>query len=105
MNYELYDNDTNIIVELKQINKKRDEQLAKYCALINDEVKKKTSSIVDELVAERKRQGLTQQDVANITGVAVSNITRFESKKTVPTFQFFEKYARALGKSMVYKIE
>lgn len=60
--------------------------------------------IVDELVAERKRQGLTQQDIADRTGMKAPNITRIESCKFTPTLDVLERYAMAVGKQLRFEL-
>ena len=62
-------------------------------------------SIVDELIAERKRQGLTQQDIADRTGMKAPNITRIESCKFTPTLEVLERYAMAVGKQLKFDLE
>lgn len=59
--------------------------------------------IVGELVAERKRLGLTQQDIADKTGMKAPNVTRVEGCKFTPTLEVLERYAQAVGKKI--KIE
>ena len=57
-----------------------------------------TSEVIRQLVEERKRQRLTQQELSDITGVRTSNIARFEGGTRIPTLLMLEKYANALGK-------
>lgn len=56
--------------------------------------------IIRMLVEERKRQGFTQQDIADDTGMRASNVTRFESCKNTPTLEILTRYADALGKKL-----
>ena len=60
--------------------------------------------IVDELIAERKRQGLTQQDIADRTGMRAPNITRIESCRYNPTLEVLERYAMAVGKKLHFEL-
>ena len=60
--------------------------------------------VVKELVAERHRQGLTQSDIADRTGMKASNIARLENGSGIPTLVVLEKYASALGKHIEVKI-
>jgi len=48
---------------------------------------------IRQRVEERRRQGMTQQDVADITGILPSNLARLESGKRVPTLVVLQKYA------------
>lgn len=59
--------------------------------------------IIGALVAERKRLGLTQQDIADKTGMKAPNVTRVEGCKFTPTLDVLERYAQAVGKKI--KIE
>ena len=68
--------------------------------LIEVQQKELARSIVDELIAERKRQGLTQQDIADRTGMKAPNVTRIESCKYTPTLDVLERYAMAVGKKL-----
>ena len=65
---------------------------------------KVAKAIVDELIAERKRQGLTQQDIADRTGMKAPNITRIESCRFTPTLEVLERYARAVGKQLKFDL-
>ena len=56
--------------------------------------------IVQALVAERKRQGFTQQKIADNAGMKTSNVTRFESCKYTPTLEILTRYADVLGKKL-----
>lgn len=59
-----------------------------------------TDSIIEELVAERKSQKLTQQDIADKSGMKAPNVTRIESKKYSPSLDVLIRYARVLGKDV-----
>ena len=60
--------------------------------------------LIRQLVEERQRQGMTQQEVADITGILPSNLARLESGKRVPTLVVLQKYASALGKHIELKL-
>ena len=62
--------------------------------------KEVSDGIVQALVVERKRQGFTQQRIADDTGMKTSNVTRFESCKYTPTLDVLSRYADALGKKL-----
>lgn len=64
------------------------------------ETKALVKHIVSELVSERKRQGITQQEVADITGMKAPNVTRIESCKYTPTLEVLIRYAKAVGKEL-----
>mgnify|MGYP000504933504 CR=1 FL=1 len=63
-----------------------------------------SSETIRQLVEERHRQKMTQQEIADITGIKPSNMARFESGGRVPTLVVLEKYANALGKHIEIKI-
>ena len=64
------------------------------------QTKEISNVIVQALVTERKRQGFTQQKIADNTGMKTSNVTRFESCKYTPTLEVLTRYADALGKKL-----
>lgn len=72
--------------------------------LIEIEKKAFAKSIVRALVAERKRKGLTQQDIADRTGMKAPNVTRIESCKFTPTLDVLERYAEAIGKKIQFEL-
>ena len=47
---------------------------------------------------------MTQQDIADITGILPSNLARLESGGRVPTLVVLQKYASAVGKHIELKI-
>ena len=59
-----------------------------------------SDGIVQALIVERKRQGFTQQKIADDTGMKTSNVTRFESCKYTPTLDVLTRYADAMGKKL-----
>ena len=90
--------------EFEREKENRTKRLQAYADGIQQAVSVQTSDIVNELVAERHRQGLTQCDMAELTGMMAPNIARFESSSRVPTFAVLQKYAWALGKHIELKI-
>ena len=76
----------------------REKRLVAYTEAVQRNMLEKSSGIIEQLVAERHRQGKTQQDIADITGILPSNVARLESRTRVPTLVVLQKYASALGK-------
>ena len=74
--------------------KAREKRLMAYAEEIQKNTLQMSSALIAELVAERKYQKKTQQDIADIT----ANIARFENGSRVPTLVVLQKYASALGK-------
>ena len=75
-----------------------------YADMIQSAVQQDSSEVIRQLVEERKRQKLTQQELSDITGVRTSNIARFEGGTRIPTLLMLEKYANALGKHIEVSI-
>ena len=64
--------------------------------LIEKDSKRITDDIVDQLVAYRKKLKLTQQDIADATGMKRANIARIELKKNEATLDSLVRYARSM---------
>ena len=88
----------------KKAEAARQERLQAYAEAIQKRMTNHTEEVVKELVAERHRQGLTQNDIAERTGMKASNIARLENGSGIPTLVVLEKYASALGKHIEVKI-
>lgn len=56
-----------------------------------------SSCLIDQLIALRKEKNLTQQDVADASGMCRANIARIERKKYTPTLDVLMRYANCLG--------
>ena len=82
----------------------REKRLEVYTEKIQEKVLSRSSETIRQLVEERHRQKMMQQEIADITGIKPSNIARFEIGERVPTLVVFEKYANALGKHIKIKI-
>ena len=57
----------------------REKRLEVYTEKIQEKVLSRSSETIRQLVEERHRQKMTQQEIADITGIKPSNIARFES--------------------------
>lgn len=55
------------------------------------------TAIIDQLIAERHRQGKTQKQLAQDAQLTQSVIARLESKKATPQLDTLLKVAAALG--------
>ena len=89
---------TNNMEEYRTQKKAREKRLMAYAEEIQKNTLQMSSALIAELVAERKYQKKTQQDIADITGILPANIARFENGSRVPTLVVLQKYASALGK-------
>ena len=82
----------------------REKRLMAYTEVIQRRTQESSSQIIKELVEERHRQRLTQQEVADMTGILPSKLARFESGTRIPTLVVLEKYAAALGKRIELRL-
>lgn len=73
--------------------------------LIEQQTKHLSDDIVDQLVAYRKRLKLTQQDVADATGMKRANIARIEGKKYAATLESLMKYAQCMNLKLTLQLE
>ena len=90
--------------EYQNEKERREKRLLAYADMIQSAVQHDSSEVIHQLVGERKRQKLTQQEISDITGVRTSNIARFEGGTRIPTLLMLEKYANALGKHIEVRI-
>ena len=82
----------------------RERRLMAYSDRIQNRMMEASSEIIDELVAERRRQNVTQQELADMTGILPSNLVRFEKAARILTLIVLEKYAAALGKHLELRL-
>lgn len=61
------------------------------------EAKKMSDNLVDKLVEYRRQLNMTQQDVADSTGIKRANIARIEGKKFLVSWESLLKYAECLN--------
>ena len=64
--------------------------------LIEKDSKQITDNIVDQLIAYRKQLKLTQQDIADATGIKRANIARLELKKNEASLDSLVRYANSM---------
>ena len=72
--------------------------------LVELEQRNINSEIVDALVAERKKQKKTQQQVADFVGMDRANVARLEGKKHSTSLEILLKYANCLGLSLKFEL-
>lgn len=81
-------------------------------AMINNEqfrllVEEEKNRIKDETILQyialRKEKGLSQEKVANKSGIARTNLIRIESRKNIPTIEVLTKLALALDMELEIK--
>lgn len=59
------------------------------------------AEIIDAIIAQRRKQGLTQCELAAACNLTQSVIARLESKRTVPQLDTLLKILSALGQTLV----
>ena len=64
--------------------------------IIEKDSKRILNDIVDQLVAYRKKLKITQQDIADATGIKRANIARIELKKNEATLDSLVRYAKSM---------
>lgn len=72
--------------------------------LIEKDSKRITDDIVDQLIAYRKQLKLTQQDIADATGMKRANIARIELKKNEATLDSLVRYAKSMELDLSIKL-
>ena len=82
----------------------RQKRIEVYAEKIQEKVLEESNEIIRCLVEERHNQKITQQELADISGIKASNLARFEKGGRIPTLLVLEKYANALGKHIEIKI-
>ena len=61
--------------------------------------------LVEQLKEYRLNRGMSQQDIANITGIKRPNIARLEACNSTPTIDVLIKYATAIGYKLTFSLE
>ena len=72
--------------------------------LIEKDSKRISNDIVDQLVAYRKKLKLTQQDIADATGIKRANIARIELKKNEATLDSLVRYAKSMELDLLIEL-
>src|SRR3954463_10478698 len=57
-----------------------------------------------DLTAARRKAGLSQREVAERMGTTQSAVSRVESGSAVPSIDFLDRYARALGTPLTLEL-
>lgn len=73
-------------------------------ALIEIQKNRVKQQVLDANIAARKEKGLTQQQIAERTGMQRTNIVRIESGRYVPTLEVLIKLAAALDMDLEIKL-
>lgn len=73
--------------------------------IIERNSKHMTDDIVDQLVAYRKKLKMTQQDIADATGIKRANVTRIEAKKNEASLDSLVRIAGSMGLKLNLTLE
>lgn len=73
-------------------------------ALIETQKEKVKNEILNSYIELRKKKGITQQQIAEYTGMQRTNIVRIESGKYVPTLEVLIKLAAALDMDLEVRL-
>lgn len=72
--------------------------------LVEKNSKRITDDIVDKLIAYRKQRKLTQQDIADATGIKRANIARLELKKNEASVDSLVRYANSMNLGLMIEL-
>lgn len=75
-----------------------------YIQLIETQKIRVKNDIIDQYIAIRKAKGLSQEKIANLTGIARTNIIRIEAKRNMPTIDVLTKLANAVDMELEVKL-
>ncbi len=76
----------------------KDKELKKEYKKLNVEF-----ILIEKIIEERIRKGLTQKDLAKAIGTKQSAISRFESGSSNPTLSFINKISNILNLKLILK--
>lgn len=75
-----------------------------YSKLIETQKTRVKNDIIDQYIAIRKEKGLSQEKIANLTGIARTNIIRIEAKRNMPTIDVLTKLANAVDMELEIRL-
>lgn len=81
----------------KEGSRKFQEEIGAGC-------EEKINDIVQTLRSKRMERGISQQDIADATGMKAPNITRIETHRARPSLEILMRYAAALGYDVNVKL-
>lgn len=90
--------------KIQALQEKRKRYLVQYEEDIDQLTRAKVNALVKDMVKERKDKGVSQKEIAELTGMQTPNVARFESCKGIPTLPVLMKYASALGKELELEV-
>ncbi len=75
-----------------------------YIQLIETQKTRVKNDIIDQYIAIRKAKGLSQEKIANLTGIARTNIVRIEAKRNMPSIDILTKLANAVDMELEVRL-
>lgn len=69
------------------------------------EAKKISDGLVDTMISYRKQMNMTQQNVADATGIKRANIARIEAKKYLVSLESLLRYAECLNLDVTIELK
>lgn len=87
----------------KESNSKNIKMTDELLAAIADV--KESHALLDSLVDHRNRLKLSQKEIATRMGVSQSTVAGFESEMNDPRISTVQRYARAIGMRVGFKVE
>ncbi|MCD7738371.1 MAG: helix-turn-helix transcriptional regulator [Lachnospiraceae bacterium] len=85
------------MAELRKWNQAREELLFDSETAKEYEELRPQYEVISQIIKVRDEQGITQQELAERTGIKQSNISRFEGGNYNPSLEFLARIARGLG--------
>lgn len=75
-----------------------------FQTLVETQKERVKNNILASYIAIRKRRGITQQQIADYTGMQRTNIVRIESGKYLPTLEVLIKLAAAVDMDLEIRL-
>ena len=72
--------------------------------LVERQKERVKNHILTSYIKLRKEKGITQQEIADRTGIKRTNVARIESGKNAPTIEVFVKLAAALDMELEIRL-
>lgn len=78
--------------------------MTKFQTLVEMQKERVKNDILESYIAIRKKRGITQQQIADYTGMQRTNVVRIESGRYLPTIEVLIKLAAALDMDLEVKL-
>lgn len=75
-----------------------------FQTLVEMQKERVKNDILESYIAIRKKRGITQQQIADYTGMQRTNVVRIESGRYLPTLEVLIKLAAALDMDLEVKL-